>query len=183
MTVQEIYAGSDGAATRSLYAELERRGPIGILARYLLTAQKASERAKVYRGGIRGVGSYRSLAYDKKNWSLEQLAAVLSEHGAQLGIAWGWKEDPAQEFHNQVLYVDLPTGQVSFHASSRGKGPDYPGDWDEQHKSAERIVAWVEQVREGRTVPVKQEGIRFKETPPMPRANKEAVKPEQMGLF
>ena len=31
-----------------------------------------------------------------------------------------------------VLYLDLPTGQVSFHAPARGPGPDYPGEWDGQ---------------------------------------------------
>jgi len=56
---------------------------------------------------------------------------LLDEHGADLGIiTWGWGVDGKQEYHRDVLYVDLPTGQVSFHQSGRGKGPDYLGEWD-----------------------------------------------------
>lgn len=147
MTVKAIYNGSDAAATRALYARLQALcGPAGVIAMNLFRAQKASSRAKVYRGGVRGVASFRDLAYEKKNWSLQNLCAALAEHGAGLGIRWGWREDPAQSFHAWVLYVELPTGQVSFHAATRGAGPDYPRDWDGCKLSAERIIAWVETV-------------------------------------
>lgn len=65
-----IYSGSDGAATRALYAQLEQLGPRGLLAVNLLRAQKCSERAKQYRGG-NGNGSYRDQAYRRKQWSMD----------------------------------------------------------------------------------------------------------------
>lgn len=44
-----------------------------------------------------------------------------------------------------VLYVDLPTGQVSFHAPERGAGPNYPGKWNGvRGVSGERIVCWCQ---------------------------------------
>jgi len=141
MNVAEIYAGSDAEATKALYAELERRGAIGVIALNLLRACKASARAKVYRGG-NSHGRYKDQAYQKKEWSLRQLCEVLValddgkgcstpgcgfpdgkpcigcnrvvSHGV---VAWGWKEDPAQTFHRWVLYVHLLVGQVSFHAA------------------------------------------------------------------
>ena len=56
----------------------------------------------------------------------EPLRAGSKEHAAGLGIAWGWKQDPATINYPWVLYVDLPTGQVSYHSQFRGEGPDYP---------------------------------------------------------
>lgn len=69
----------------------------------------------------------------------------LCRHLAELGeLGWGWKQDPAQEFHNWVLYVDLPNGQVSFHTAARGEGPDYAGDWDRvRDMSPTRICRFV----------------------------------------
>lgn len=44
-----------------------------------------------------------------------------------------------------VLYVEIPTGQVSFHSPTRGNGPDYEGDWDgAQGVSGDRIVAAID---------------------------------------
>jgi hypothetical protein len=146
VTALEVYNGSDGDLTKAYYAELEKRGPIGTVAVNLFRAQKCSARAKIYRGGIRGHGSYRGLAYDRKNWAMQNLCRVLLKHGAALGITFGWKEDPAQEYHNWVLYVDLPTGQVSFHAATHGEGPLYRGDWDGSHLSAERILEFCDLV-------------------------------------
>jgi hypothetical protein len=130
MKVLEIYEGSDGDATRALYAELEKLGPIGLVAVNVFRAQKNSSRAKVYRGGLRGKGSFRGMAYDRKQWAIENLAKILSSHAEECRIVWGWGVDEKQEYHKVVLYVDLPTGQVSFHTNIRGAGPDYPGKWD-----------------------------------------------------
>jgi hypothetical protein len=151
VNVTEIYAGSNGEATKQLYAELEKLGPKGIVALNLFRACKASERAKKYRS------RYKGLAYEKKNWSIGLLCAALVEHP---GLTWGWKKDPAQEFHCWVLYVELPTGQVSFHASAPIGQPTcaglavrhYPGEWDGQHLSAARIVAYVQHVLDGTTL-------------------------------
>lgn len=140
--VVTIYEGSNGDATKRMYDLLTELGPIGTIAVNLFRAQKASERAKVYRGG-----GYRGMAYDRKQWSIDNLSAALTEHAAGAGIQWGWGLDPIQEYHNVVIYVDLPTGQVSFHTSTRGKGPDYPGKWD-GHRGASpgRICRWVAQL-------------------------------------
>jgi hypothetical protein len=119
-----IFAGSDGDATRALYDELAGYGIIGLVAVNLFRAQKCSARAKVYHHG-----KYSTLAYGRKNWSLGKLTGWLSATDG-LGYAWGWKLDPTSERYPWVLYVDLPQGQVSFHAPTRGVGPDYAGAWD-----------------------------------------------------
>lgn len=137
--VLKIYDGSDGDATRALYARLSALGPIGDIAVDLFRAQKASARAKVYRGG-----GFKDKAYDKKQWSIDNLAEILRQHGATFAIRWGWSEDRAQEFHRWVLYVDLPAGQVSFHVAARGDGPAYAGEWDRiRDASAGRICSWI----------------------------------------
>lgn len=147
MTVREIYDGSDGAATQALYAQLVAFGPVGEIAMNLFRAQKASARAKVYRGGIRGVGSYRRMAYDKKNWSLQNLTRALAQHAPGLNIQWGWQQDRSTPGYMWVLYIDIPTGQVSFHAPSRGAGPDYPARWDGlRGASHHRVIEWCEQL-------------------------------------
>jgi hypothetical protein len=128
--VVTIYTGSDGAATTALYVELSALGSAGEVATNLFRAQKASERAKKYRGGIPGRGSYKSMAYDRKGWAIGNLTRILTQHADALGIRWGWQRDPSQRFHEWVLYVDLPTGQASFHAAIRGDGPDYGQTWD-----------------------------------------------------
>lgn len=134
--VRRVYEGSSGDLTKGLYERLEAIGPVGFVAANLFRAQKCSERAKGYR-------RHKSDAYGRKQWAMDNLAKALSEHGQTLGLRWGWKEDPAQSFHNQVLYVDLPCGQMSFHTDARGAGPDYPGEWDGvKGACAGRIVQW-----------------------------------------
>jgi hypothetical protein len=140
MRASDIYEGSIGDETKAYYAQLQERGVIGYVAMNLFRAQKCSARAKAYRGGFKGE------AYDRKNWSMGNLAHALVLNGATLGIPFGWKQDPAQAFHNWVLYVDLPAGQVSFHSATRGEGPDYAGEWDGNHESAARICAFCDLV-------------------------------------
>lgn len=137
--------------TRAYYAALERRGPIGEFAANLMRAQKASTRAKRYRGGISGVGSFSDLAYQKKGQSLIRLCDSLLKHGPALRYAgdtetirWGWKIDPLQPHAKWVLYIDLPLGQVSFHSTERFGGPDYPAEFDGAHVSAARIIAFCD---------------------------------------
>ncbi len=146
MNAKEVYDGSDGALTTRYYAALQERGPVGVIAMNLFRASKCSARAKVYRGGIKGKGRYKDMAYDRKDWSIKNLCCALAEHGEGLGIVWGWKQDPAQAYHNWVLYVEIESGQVSFHTSARGTGPDYAGEWDKQPLSAERIIAFCDSV-------------------------------------
>lgn len=143
----EIYAGSNGDATKALYRRLEGLGPVGVVAMNLFRAQKASTRAKEYRGGVRGQGSFKSMAYEKKNWSLGNLTDMLTRHGDRLGLRWGWQADTATHGFEWVLYVDTPCGQVSFHSATRLKGPDYPYAWDGAvNASVGRIIRWCEQL-------------------------------------
>lgn len=150
MRARDIFDGSDAARTRAYHAALERRGPIGEFAANLMRAQKASTRAKRYRGGISGVGSFSDLAYQKKAESLIRLCDCLLKHagGGSWGwrdtLRWGWKIDPNQPHAKWVLYIDLPGGQVSFHSTERFGGPDYPGEFDGAHASAERIIAFCD---------------------------------------
>jgi hypothetical protein len=146
MKAIEVYKGSDGEVTKRYYSALCKCGVVGAIAMNLFRAQKCSERAKRYRGGIRGQGSYRDMAYERKQWSMGLLCDALVTWSDQLQITWGWKQDPAQDFNPWVLYVDLPCGQVSFHSPVRGKGPDYSGDWDRQHASVERIIEFCDEV-------------------------------------
>jgi hypothetical protein len=131
-----IFEGSNAAATIALYDDLLALGGGGTIGIELFRVQKASSRAKVYRGG-----GFRGKAYDKKEWALGNLCKALAETAT---LRWGWKPDPAAEFHHWVLYVDLPNGQVSFHAGHRGEGPDYAGDWDGvRNMSPTRICRYV----------------------------------------
>jgi len=139
--VVAVYEGSNGDATKALYERLEKLGPMGVVAANLLRAQKNSARAKAYRRKFKG------MAYDRKQWAMGNLATALAQHADALDLRWGWGDDPAQEFHRTVLYVDLPTGQVSFHTDMRGDGPDYPAAWDGiPGKSPERICRWAARV-------------------------------------
>jgi len=136
-----VYEGSNGDATKALYADLEKLGPAGIVAVNVFRASKTSGRAKVYRGS-----RYKGAAYDTKQWSIDNLVKALTEHGDLLRVCWGWKQDPRQEFHKWVFYCDLPgmRGQISFHTSSRGDGPDYPGEWDGvRDVGPQRICRWI----------------------------------------
>jgi hypothetical protein len=148
MDALEVYAGSDGEVTKRYYSLLALSGTIGSIGMNLFRAQKASARAKVYRGGIRGKGSYRQMAYDRKGWSMEQLCKVLVLHAEEFGIRFGWKRDPKIQFGpNWVLYVDLPEGQVSFHSPARYDGPDYPAEWDGiKDASVTRILAFCNRI-------------------------------------
>lgn len=138
--IMEIYTGSNGDRTRTLYEALALVGPIGEVATNLFRAVKASERAKVYRGGQRGKGSYRRMAYDRKGWALDNLTKALTAHAAELGIVWGWGEDRATAGYSHVLYVETAAGQISFHSPNRGDGPDYSGEWDgEKGQAAARV--------------------------------------------
>lgn len=126
--VRAVYDGSDGEATKALYARLEACGPLGVVATNLFRAMKTSARAKRYRGG-NGKGRYRDQAYETKQWSIDNLCRELVANDG-LALSWGWGRDERAIGFEDVLYVDLPTGQVSFHSERRRDGPDYPGDWD-----------------------------------------------------
>lgn len=137
MSPREIFEGSNGSATQALYAELALLGPAGVIALNLFRACKCSSRAKEYRP------KYKREAYGRKEWSLQNLCDELSRSAEELGIEWGWKEDPKQACHKWVLYVVIPTGQVSFHNEKRLHARDFPHEWDGEHQSSNRIIKWT----------------------------------------
>lgn len=150
MTTIEVYHTSNGDLTRSYYKELSSVGPIGIVAMNLFRAQKCSVRAKKYTKR-----SWTADAYQRKQYSIDELCKVLLEHGPALSITFGWKPDLAVVFggfdgptkHSWVFYVDLPCGQVSFHTPERGEGPDYPGDWDGIKGASEvRVIEFCDKI-------------------------------------
>jgi hypothetical protein len=103
----------------------------------------ADSRAKVYRGAVRGRGSFREMAYDRKQDALINFCDLLEP----TAYIWGWGIDDKQQLHKHVLYVDLPTGQVSFHSSERGAGPDYSKPWDGKHgQCPRRVCEWIESI-------------------------------------
>ncbi len=147
-SASDIYYGSNGAATRSFLRQLESTGQLGRIAAQLFRAQKASSRAKKYRGGIRRSNgsrtSYRSLSYDRKGESLDRLCQLLDADDC--GLQWGWGLDEKQPHNKHVLYVELPQGQVSFHSAERYAGPEYLGEWDGEHGSETRIIEFCDSV-------------------------------------
>lgn len=146
--VLAIMNQNDGEVTKNFYQKLNGLGAAGQIATALFRAQKRSSRAKDYRRG-----KFRRAAYDVKSWSMSEACRLLNMHAFPMNIKWGWKEDPAVIFGERaswVLYVDLPSGQVSFHNPERGPGPDYRGEWDGcKGLSAERIALFCAEVLEG----------------------------------
>lgn len=152
MRARDVFEGSDPEITKRYYAALVRRGAAGEIAVNLMRAQKSSTRAKRYRGGIRGLGSFRSMAYETKTWAMQNLCRCLSAHGQQFRIKFGWKADPDCVFGEKsswVLYVELPQGQVSFHSPTRLSDDDFGEEWDRERKSEERILAFCDEVNAG----------------------------------
>lgn len=137
--VTRVYRARNADATRALYADLAALGPAGEIAVNLCRAMKNSGMAKGYRRR-----SATAAAYDTKGWAMRNLAELLPAHAARLGLTWGWGVDPAQSYHRIVLYVDLPTGQVSFHTDLRLAGPDHAAGWDGVRDAGpDRLCAWM----------------------------------------
>lgn len=148
-SVLAVYEGSNGKATAALYVQLEAIGPIGVVAMNLFRACKCSERAKGYR-----LRSHAAEAYRRKQWSMENLCVALDLEAESLGIRWGWGVDEVKRSsgspHHHVLYVEIGTGQVSFHTDHRCPGPDYGAPWDGvKGQSAGRIITWTARVLAG----------------------------------
>lgn len=82
-----------------------------------------------------------------------QCALALARAAQALGYFVGFRHDPAMDSTEAalwpVLFIDLPTGQVSWHLSvedrlSANDIGDYNGTWD-RHNTAEkyrRLAAW-----------------------------------------
>ncbi len=148
INVTAVYYGSNGGATRSLLAKLGRIKPFGRIAAQLFRVQKASSKAKQYRGGIRRsdgeFNSYRDLSYEAKGKAMAKLCKELTDDSC--GLMWGWAEDLKQSINSFVLYVELPNGQVSFHSPQRFDGPDYEQGWDGMRLSETRIIHFCQAV-------------------------------------
>ena len=135
--VLRAFVGSDGELTKRVTAHLRTLGEPGQLASWLFTIQKSSSRAKVYRRR-----RHKGASYGRKDWAICQLTALLAAWPD--APTWGWGIDELTFGYPHVLYIDLPTGQVSFHTSTRHDGPAYPGTWDGQaDASAQRIITYA----------------------------------------
>lgn len=153
MNPRAIFEGSNGEATKRLYEKLETHGAVGRIILNLFRACKCSSRAKVYSRRHKGD------AYSRKEWSMQNLCRELQTSATELGMEWGWKVDPAQEYHCWVLYCDTPYGQVSFHAAERMCPKDYPGDWDGLYATPTRIIAWATDLLDGKLNDSTNEGL------------------------
>jgi hypothetical protein len=152
--IMAVYTGSNADATHALYATLSTFQPRGYIAINLIRTCKASERAKKYRGKPgRGGPSYRQMAYDKKDWSIDELCRALVANPDVIN-SWGWGRDAKAIGFENVLYVDIPgAGQVSFHTEHRRDGPDFSGRWDgARNQAPRRICRWTEAILAGREV-------------------------------
>lgn len=143
--IVRIYQGSDGEATRALYRALEQFGPVGGIAvnapanvrnapSCIAAAAATKPRPMIARTG--------ASATSRRALHSAPAAEVAS------GVVWGWAIDDALRAkgdpHHHILYIELSTGQVSFHTGSRGPGADYAGQWDgARGVAAERICRWV----------------------------------------
>jgi len=140
--VADAYDGSDGALTRRLLKNLEDKELHGCIAAQMFRAQKASSRAKRYKG------DYKGYAYDRKEQEIQKLCVLLAQ---QQDWPWGWQRDETDSFAPEwLLYVDLPTGQVSWHCCQKLTGETYPGEWDRMPGTSEgRILRFCEAVLQG----------------------------------
>ena len=141
MKAIEAFESRDRSVTMAYQNSLIQRGVCGQLAFGLFRAQKRSTFAKGYRRG-----GHRKNSYDKKNDALKYVDAILSRNqDALTGIHWGWKEDPRQEYHNWVLYVEFENRtQCSFHAASPISGKRFAGEWDREHRSQNVILSYCD---------------------------------------
>ena len=143
--IQAAYKGSSGSQTRRVLRNLEAIGLMGDIAAELFRTQKASSRAKKYRG------DYVDYAYERKGEHLKRLCDLLARQG---DLTWGWGTDQnaPESGATDVLYVDLPNGQASFHSFDRHTGPDYIGEWDGKSESEANIICFAERLNAGEPV-------------------------------
>ncbi len=134
--IRDAYLGTCATTTKRLYRRLEAQGLAGEVAAALLRVQKSSSRAKTYQG------EFKVYAYNRKANFLDNLCELLR----RTDLVWGWGIDTRVVNPDHVLYIDLPEGQVSFHALMRGIGPAYLGTWDRHHASQKRILQYAERI-------------------------------------
>lgn len=135
MSLQAInpFQTTDGDEVIDYCTALCERGLIGGLAVCLFRTQNNSSRAKRNHRS-------RSSRYENKNGQILTLCRFLERFAEGLAVDWGWREDDQQAYHRQVLYVDTPEGQVSFHTADRLQGPDYEKPWCQKRPSEDRLL-------------------------------------------
>lgn len=137
----EAFESRNPSVTVAFQSSLLSRGVAGQLAFGVFRAQKRSTVAKGQRRG-----KYRRGCYDGKNEALKYVDSLMQIHARNLGLTWGWGIDRSQEYHSSVLYVDLPTGQCSFHSESSVSTTVYRGNWDRKSNSRDAILAYCDEV-------------------------------------
>ena len=68
-------------------------------------------------------------AYFDRNQAVMALARLAQVQGYQVG----WKDEDPDDPEWRILFIGLPTGQVSWHIKTEdmiGRWPYYDGDWD-----------------------------------------------------
>ncbi len=76
-----------------------------------------------------------------------RIAQALGKMAMKLGYNVGIKDDKEDKDY-VILYIDLPTGQVSWHIPKReliGKFPEYNGNWDghDTKSKIERVEEYI----------------------------------------
>jgi hypothetical protein len=142
-------AAQSAAAKRAARTRQERKRlsatPFGRLLLALREARECNDRAKSRAANGLHIDYYfgfDSSRYAQANYRRSRdarwsdyrqkslaLDAACSE-AQRTTIRWGWAQDKLVEDAPFVIYFDLPSGQVSFHAEFRGDGLDYGGEWD-----------------------------------------------------
>jgi hypothetical protein len=130
----------DDESLMVLALTLEGHGPTGEIASFMLRAQIYSDAAK-----SADTRSDAQDIYSRKNWAMQRLYFALKAHAASAGLEWGWGPDPDTRYYPHVLYVDVPTGQISFHSPWGGQ-PQYTKSWDGSGDTRERIIAWAQTI-------------------------------------
>ena len=166
-------AARRGAETRRTNKLLGQTS-YGQLLAALRDAQEANDRAKdraadglrrrEYNDGSRysGANYYRSRRardhdYYEKRIAISNAVKLATE----AGVKFGWRRDGS--LVPWVVYFEVPTGQVSFHDSTRGEGSDYDQPWDGvRNASGERISSAIEALV---ATPTESEHITFRRYP------------------
>lgn len=133
---EDVFKQRDGEATVTLCIELSKRGLLGAAAVCLYQAQYSSARAKTYRRRSKGY------SYERKNIALMRMPRWLERSS----IEYGWGFDATSKNYENVLYVELATGQCSFHSSERGDGPEFKGRWNPEVDSMTSVFRFCDQV-------------------------------------
>jgi hypothetical protein len=90
---------------------------------------------------------YRLLdVYSERNRVVQALGRMAKQIGYNVGI-----KDDKEDKQYVILYIDLPTGQVSWHIPRKeivGKFPQYSGDWD-KHDTKSKVKRVVKYIKQG----------------------------------